>query len=158
MAVIGQKRTSNITIVMNARALLACLDGSGSDVEWAAVSELRARADVCKLLLSHFRASSKWQVRASCVYHATRYAGSDENAFLLGVLATRDRSEVVRYRAAMLLAVAQRDSGIEPLRVMQSHYRKSAPDAAAAISAIEGRNRNLFVDRDGSGMTTLVVN
>lgn len=143
---------------MNARALLACLDGSGSDVEWAAVSELRGRDDVCELLLSHFSASPRWQVRASCVYHATRYAQSDENAFLLGVLATRDRAQVVRYRAAMLLAVAQRDSGIEPLRVMQSHYTKSAPDAAAAISAIEGKNRNLFVDRDGSGMTTLVVN
>lgn len=158
MTVIGQKQTSNIGNVMNARALLECLDGSGSDVEWAAVSELRRRKDVCGLLLSHFRVSSKWQVRASCVYHATRYAERDESAFLLGVLATRDRSQAVRYRAAMLLAVAQRDTGIEPLRVMQSLYKKSAHDAAAAICAIEGKNRNLFVDRDGSGMTALVVN
>lgn len=141
---------------MDVRALLDGLDGSGSKAEWAVVSKLRNRYDICQLLLSHFKASPKWQSRASCVYHAMRYAENDESAFLIGVLATQDRSKVVRFRAAMLLA--QRETGIAPLRIMQSNYMDSAPDAAAAISAIEKKDKNLFVDRDGSGMSTWVVN
>ena len=137
-------------------ALLAQLDGSGSDAEWAAVKSLCAFEDLPALLLHWYGQSRKLGARASCVYHSLPYAKGNESAFKLGVIATADRSKVVRYRAAMLLAIAQNPAAIPSLEAL-SENEESRPDALAAINAIRLRNPNLFVDRDGSGQVTLNV-
>jgi hypothetical protein len=142
---------------MNVEALLGTLDGSGSDAEWAAIHELRTRSDLPELLFRQYAKSKLLGARASCVYHSVRYAATSGPALELGIAATRDRSKVVRYRAAMLLAVAQDRRAIAALQSMAEAYPASATDAAAAIAAIESGNPNRFVDRDNSGKTTLRI-
>ena len=142
---------------MDTKSLLLKLDGSGSDAEWGAVMQLRKRDDFPDLLFDRYKDSKNWSTRASCVYHATMYAKESEKARQLGVLATQDKSKVVRYRAALLLAVAQNESAIGALVAMKEKSESSAMDAVAAIAAIQQRNPNLFVDRTGSGNMTLNI-
>ena len=137
-------------------ALLAQLDGSGSDSEWHAVKLLQAHANLPELLLNWYGQSRKFGARASCVYHSLRYAKDNQSAFNLGVIATGDKSKVVRYRAAMLLAIAQNPAAIPSLETLGEN-EQSRSDAQAAINAIRLRNPNLFVDRDGTGRVTLNV-
>lgn len=55
--------------------LMNRIDGSGSDTEWAAATELRALGiEFPRLLTQRFKESRSWKVRSSCVYHAMRYA------------------------------------------------------------------------------------
>ena len=137
--------------------LLSKLNGSGSDEEFAAVESLQATGMLPALLLSKYHRSRAWQQRASCVYHAVKYSRESQDAFELGVNALKDKSKVVRYRATMLLAVSQRRDATPHLRKLEALGNVSAPDAKAAIQAIEASDPNLFVDRDGSGMVTLHV-
>ena len=133
------------------------LDGRGSDAEWAAVTALEELGDrFPDLLLSTYRHSKKWGQRASCVYHAMRYARTNHAAYQLGVEALHDRSKHVRYRACMLLSVAQRAEAIDPLRTLLNDP-DSAQDAKAAIEALERKDQNLFVDREHSGNVVLRV-
>jgi hypothetical protein len=138
------------------KGLLAQLDGSGSEAEWLAVKSLHGHPNLPELLLNWYSRSPRLGARASCVYHCLRYAQSNESAFKLGVIATKDRSKVVRYRAAMLLAVAQNPAAIPSLEAL-SQNDQSRSDAQAAINAIRLRNPNLFVDRAGTGRATLCV-
>jgi hypothetical protein len=137
---------------------LSKLDGRGSDSEFAAVEALAKLGDrFPELLLDKYRSARKWGDRASCVYHATKYAKSNEAAYKVGIEALRDRSKVVRYRACLLLAVAQRAEAIgflEPL-LFDSN---TGSDAKAAIDAIKHQNQNYFVDRDHSGKVRLNIN
>jgi hypothetical protein len=140
--------------------LLDCLDGSGSDEEWKAALELRARLgkDLPDQLLSRYRQARKWQVRSSCVYHAVRYAKDSDAAIELALLGVKDKARVVRYRACMLLACSLRKELVPTLRVLLAAVPEDAKaDVLAAIDAIESQNQNYFVDRDHSGMTTLNV-
>jgi hypothetical protein len=133
------------------------LDGRGSDSEFHAVKLLANLGDVFpKLLLEKYRSATKLGDRASCVYHATKYANSNEAAFTLGTEALRDRSKVVRYRACLLLAVAQRPEAICSLERLLSDPI-SGSDAKAAIDAIRNRNQHYFVDRDHSGKMFLKI-
>jgi hypothetical protein len=120
------------------------------------VKLLQTHANCPELLLNWYNRSRKLGPRASCVYHSLRYAKNNESTFKLGLIATGNKSKVVRYRAAMLLAVAQNPAAIPSLETM-SENAQSRPDAQAAINAIRHRNPNLFVDRDGSGRVTLNV-
>lgn len=136
---------------------LSKLDGRGSDDEFAAVQELaQLGSQFPEVLLAAYRSSRNWSNRTSYVYHATKYSRSSDAAFALGIEALSDRSKYVRYRACKLLAVAQRDEAIEPLRSLLSDP-DSNEDAAAAIDAIEHKNHNLFLDRDHSGKVTLNI-
>ena len=137
--------------------LLSKLDGSGSDTEFSAVTALQSTGMLPALLLGKYQRSRAWQERASCVYHAIKFARESQEAFELGVNALRDKSKVVRYRAAMLLAISQRREAIPHLQQLQTLGGTSAADAKAALQAIESGNQNLFVDRDGSGMVTLQI-
>jgi len=85
-----------------------------------------------------------------------RYSRTHHAAYQLGVEALRDRSKHVRYRACMLLSVAQREEAIAPLRALLDDP-DSAQDAKAAIEALERRDQSLFVDREHSGKVVLRV-
>jgi hypothetical protein len=107
-------------------------------------------------LLEKYKRSGKLGQRASCVYHATKYAKANAAAYQLGLEALRDKSTVVRYRACLLLAVAQRREAIPSLRALVTS-NLSRDDALAAIYALEHRNHHYFVDREHSGKVTLNV-
>ena len=141
-------------------ALVARLDGSGSKDEWEAVDTLRGLGNrFATLLLERYRVARKYQVRCSCVYHATRYARESEDAVTLGREAVRDRSRPVRYRACMLLAYSLRRDLLKELReqLETAGPRSNPDDLAAAIDAIESGNSSYFVDRDHSGMVTFTI-
>ena len=136
---------------------LETLDGRGSDEEFAAVDALSELGmGFPALLLERYRQATKWGERASCVYHATKYAKNSAHAFQLGVVALGDRSSRVRYRACMLLAVAQNREALGPLQELLSNSQSEA-DARAAIDAIEKSNVHLFVDREHTGKITLCI-
>ena len=133
------------------------LDGSGSDEEYQAIKSLSSLGDkLPSLLLKKYHSSSKWGERASCVYHAIKYAHKNQDAFQLGIESIKDKSKKVRYRACMLLAVSQNIKAIPYLKPLLN-VSGSQEDAKAAIDAIENKNHNYFVDRDHSGMVTLNV-
>jgi len=140
-------------------ALLNDLDGRGSDREWKAVKQLRGLRELPEHLLRHYRRSRRFGARAACVYHCTPFAASNQSALTLGILALEDKSKIVRYRAALLLAIAQKTEAIPALEAMRQRRQsnESADDAAAAITAIRTKNPNRFVDRENSGMLKLNV-
>jgi hypothetical protein len=140
--------------------LLSKLDGSGSDSEWAAAKELQVLGEeLPRYLLDKFRNSRQWKHRCSCVYHAVRYARSNEDAVLVGREAIRDKSKMVRYRGCMLLAYAQREDTLPELKEVLKGLGSGAgsDDVRAAIDAIEHKNHNYFVDRKHSGKITLAI-
>lgn len=140
--------------------LLARVDGSGSDEEWKAINELRSRMgdELPDQLLGLYKKSKKWKVRSSCVYHSVRYARTSKAAIDLALLAVRDKSQVVRYRACMLLAYSQIKELLPILKLLLDAVDDSTKvDVRAAIDAIAFENQNFFVDRDHSGMTTLNI-
>jgi len=140
--------------------LLDRLDGTGSNTEWEAALQLRSLgSDLPRLLLQRFRSARSWKVRSSCVYHAVRYSLESRDAVILGLEAIRDRSKVVRYRGAMLLAYAQDPTTVAPIRTALAEMSgtQRTDDLLAAIDAIENKNHNYFVDRDHTGKLTLTV-
>lgn len=142
---------------MNIEEKLKYLDGRGSDAEYDAVRDLsQLGLEFPKLLLQRYRCSKKWGERASCVYHACKYAVASESAYELALEALKDRSKIVRYRACMLLSFAQKTCAIESLELLLTNS-DSSEDAKAAINAIEHKNPNLFADREHSGKVTLNV-
>ena len=111
-----------------------------------------------KLLFEEYLKSRSWRIRAVCVYHCIGRPRTDDHSYRIGLEGIKDKSRVVRYRACMLLAVAQRDEALPHLRKLLLHSDEaSVADARAAIDAIENRNKNFFVDRDHSGMIELDV-
>ena len=140
-------------------ALMAKLDGRGSDDEWTAVRTLRLElgAGFAGELLAAYKTAKSWRHRTSYVYHAMSVCTESNDAIALGELALFDKSKVVRYRACMLLAIAQRVSALPVLDEALSRGLDSADDYRAAIDAIRHRNPNYFVDRDHSGQVTLGV-
>lgn len=140
--------------------LLDRLDGSGSDLEWKAVLELRSRlgGSLPDRLLPRYLLAKRWPVRSSCVYHAVRYAKTSNAAVDLALLAVKDKSKVVRYEACMLLACSQRKDILPRLRdLLATTNEDTKADLLAAIDAIESQNQNFFVDPEHSGMITLNV-
>lgn len=144
----------------NAEGLLDRLDGSGSDDEWNAALELRSLLEdrLPDQLLTRYKQAKKWPVRSSCVYHSVRYAKTSDAAVELALLALKDRSQVVRYRACMLLAYSQRKELLPRLRgLLAELHEETKVDVLAAVDAIESENQDYFVDRDHSGMMTLNI-
>lgn len=137
--------------------LLDSLDGRGSDDEFRAIRSLHqlVGARLPELLLARYRSSRLAGPRSSCVYHATIFARSSDDAVQLGLEALRDRSKVVRYRACGLLAYSQRRSLLDALRAHVSGIPDaSRADLLATIDALEQGNHHLFVDREHSGKVT----
>jgi hypothetical protein len=138
-------------------AALAALDGRGSDAEFDAARRLAALGDRFPALLREkYKGSRNLGERASCVYHATKFAKVNAAAYQLGIEALHDKSKVVRYRACLLLAVAQRREAIPLLKALVTSD-SSREDALAAIDALEHGNQHFFVDREHSGKVTLNV-
>ena len=138
-------------------AKLKLLDGRGSDDEYEAVKALSKLGDKFPdFLLQKYRVSKKWGERASCVYHAIKFAKTNDSSYQLGIEAIQDKSKHVRYRACMLLAVAQKSEAIIVLESLLKNA-DSASDAVAAIDSIKHQNHHYFADRDHSGKVTLNV-
>ena len=137
--------------------LLSKLDGRGTDAEYDAIKSLSRLGEALPgMLLKKYHASNNYGERASCVYHAIKYAKNNKEAFQLGLEAIKDKSKKVRYRACMLLAISQNNAAIPNLKKLLSDT-DSNEDAKAAIDAIQNKNHNYFVDRDHSGKVTLNV-
>jgi hypothetical protein len=139
--------------------LLNLLDGKGSNQEYDAIEEIRKISGDRFPYYLHmkYRKSKRMAQRASCVFFASGYARSSEDAFQLGLEALHDKSQVVRYRACGLLAFAQNLRAMPFLRLalekFESHQVTRA-DVSAAIDAIENKNHHYFHDRKHSGMVT----
>lgn len=134
------------------------LDGSGSDSSWKARDKLvETLGD--KLpdeALRRYKLTKKWGHRTHLVYALTRYAKTSKTAVELGLLASTDKSKVVRYRALMLLALAQDQSTLEKLEsLLPTIPSVSKADLLAAIDAIKCKNQHYFIDRDHSGRVFL---
>jgi hypothetical protein len=130
---------------------------AGEDEAWNA---LRPHGiAVVPYLLEAYPRFRRSQGRASLVYHAVQYARKSEDAVRLGILGSRDKSWVVRYRALELLAYSLRTDVLGEIRGQLSNSdKRTASDAMAAIAAIEEQNHHLFHDRDRTGRTRWVVN
>lgn len=115
--------------------------------------------EVVPFLRAAYPTFRKSQGRVSLVFHSIRYARSSEDAFQLGIAATKDRATLVRYRACGLLAYSLRKDALPVLRELLNHSdKRTSEDARAAIDAISHQSHHYFVDRDHSGRTTWVVN
>ena len=136
------------------RKLVADLETTKSSEEetaWGKLTPLGHK--VLPFFLEHYPKMKKWQGRVSLVFHAIPYARTYEDAFQLGIKATKDKATVVRYRACMLLAYSLRKDALPYLRALLDHKdAKTVADATAAIDAIEHNNHNYFIDREHSGM------
>lgn len=133
--------------------LLAKLDGSGSEDEWAAADELRTLGlQLPPILRRHYQHAKKAGTRAACVFHCIRYARVSADAVALGLDALKDRSKAVRYRACQLLAWSQAKEALPGLRAaLRDSPRSGKEDLVAAIDALEAGNPNFFVDREHTG-------
>jgi hypothetical protein len=151
---------SSLNAEADIERLLDQLDGGGSEREWSAAIELRSRLGntLPDRLLPRYRLAKKWSARSSHVYHAVRYASDSSAAIELALLALHDKAKVVRYRACMLLACSQKTELLPLLHDMVAGVPEDTKaDLMAAIDAIEYQKVDYFVDRDHSGMTSLVV-
>ena len=112
-------------------------------------------AAVLPLFLQYYPKLRKFRGRSSVVYTAIKFALVSDLAVDLGIMALNDKSELVRYRACMLLAYSLRRDAIPDLRKVLGHpHAKTAADAAAAaaaIDAIEHQNHHYFQDRHHTG-------
>jgi hypothetical protein len=130
------------------------LDGSGSDSELSAAEQLRQLGlELPRLLLQKFHSANAWQVRASCVYHAMKYARESDDAATLGREAVRDKSRIVRYRGSMLLSYSLRKEVLPDLESALQWWAggPGEDDLRAAIDAIESQNHHYFIDREHTG-------
>lgn len=124
---------------------------SEEEITWRKLKPFGSK--VLPFFLEYYPKMKKWQGRVSLVFHAIPYARSHDDAFQLGIMATKDKATVVRYRACMLLAYSQKKEAIPCLRDLLNHPdMKTVEDATAAIDAIEHGNHNFFIDREHSGM------
>lgn len=143
-------------------SFLSQLDGSGSVKEWEIIHLLRSelKEEFPSHLLELYNRSRKWNIRISCVYHATRYSRTVEDALTLGIVALKDKSRNVRQRACRLLAWSLNPKALKYLydAVKIEQNQSVRTDILAAIDAIKSKNSDYFVDRDRSGMIKLVIN
>jgi hypothetical protein len=142
------------------RATIKALNSNTVAGEEEAWSKLRhLGVEVVPYLREAYPSLSRWQGRVSLVFHSIRFARVSEEAFQLGLEALNDRATVVRYRACALLAYSLRKDALFALKRLLTHAdSKTADNAAAAMNAIRRQNHHLFVDRDGSGNVSWVVN
>ena len=99
--------------------------------------------------LPHIRKSAG---RASIMRYVGRFSRGSEVAMKMGIIATQDRSYVVRYYGCALLAYSLRPEALPALSPLLKHSdERTVEDARAAIDAIKRKNHNFFTDRDHSG-------
>ena len=143
MVDLSDDQIRELCLAMDTRSSVDC------DRAWGQLRHLGTA--VVPYLTDAYHEMSKWQGRVACVFHLIRYGRSHDEAFQLGIEALNDRATLVRYRACMLLAGAQRTDALPHLQKLLAHAdHKTADDAAAAIDAIENQNPNWFLDRDHS--------
>jgi hypothetical protein len=135
------------------RGLVARLDTARTSDQDAAWERLRPLGEaVVPFLAGAFSTMKKWQGRAALVFHAIKYARANEAAFGLGLLACKDRSNVVRHRGCGLLAYSLKREALPHLEPLLKHGNpETVADARAAMDAIAHQNHHYFVDRSHSG-------
>lgn len=136
------------------------LGGSGSDDERSAIKELRRRLGdkLPDYFLREYKAAKKWKARAAIVFYAIGFPSSNEAIIALGLLALTDKSQVVQYRAAMLLSVTQRKDILPQMeQIMESLPMDKREDIIAAMDTISCQNVNYFADRRHTGKIRLNI-
>ncbi|MEO0481585.1 MAG: hypothetical protein AAF196_19110 [Planctomycetota bacterium] len=134
-----------------------CKTAQAVEEAWAPLRPL-GEAIAPYLLAAYPRTRSR-QGRTALVFHSTRYARTSQATYELGLIALADRSFMVRYRACGVLAYSLRRDALPHLQPLASHVDpRTAEDAEAAISAIQGGNHHLFVDRHRTGQVHWIVN
>src|SRR5678816_1615219 len=92
---------------------------SGSTDQDTAWEELRPLGpDAVPLFAEAFAGARRWQGRVALVYHCIRFARVVPAAFDLGLVALRDKSYMVRYRACGLLAYSLKVEALPVLRTL----------------------------------------
>ncbi|MDH3419807.1 MAG: hypothetical protein OEM78_10060 [Gammaproteobacteria bacterium] len=130
---------------------------AGEEAAWLKLQDLGVK--VVPYLREAYSAFSRWQGRASLVFHSIRYARVSEDAFQLGLEALNDRATVVRYRACALVAYSLRTDELFALKKLLTHTDpKTVEDAKAAMNAVRKQNHHFFQDRDESGKVHWLVN
>jgi len=131
---------------------LAVGNGTGQHAEAAWVSLRLIGEAAVEYLVRAYAESNRGEGRAALVFHCMRWADRSNAAFNLAIRALSDRSRSVRYRACMLLALAQRLDALTALEPALSHPdQMTVADAQAAVNAIKAGSPVLFIDRNGSG-------
>ncbi len=141
--------------------LLKLIDGSGSNDERGAISELKKRTGdkFSERMFDLYKNARRWPARSACVFYVIRYARNDKTAVKLGRTAIFDKAYGVRYRACMLLAYSlDRDSIPFLIDALEATDElESCNDLLAAIDSIESKNSDFFLDRDHSGRVHMEV-
>jgi hypothetical protein len=117
---------------------------------WSSIEPRQLIPALAEALPLMRRAWGRAQVLSSLV----PYARLSREAVDLAILALADRSYLVRQEACAVLAYSLDPSALKPLEAAAaSADPRTLQDAQAAISAIRGRDHNLYADRAGNGNT-----
>jgi hypothetical protein len=127
----------------------------GSDV---AAFELRWRThqarDLVPVLVAAFSLTKRAYGRAAILSRLLPFARLSPPITVLASQALLDRSYIVREHGCMVLAYSQAHTALSSLHEATTHADpRTQSDARAAISAIESRNHNRYVDRQETGNT-----
>jgi hypothetical protein len=142
------------------RALVEAFTVKSSFGNEPGYKEIKALGEeVIPYFLEQYPKSSRWEQRVAYVYHSIRPAANgNKTAFQLGLLALKDKSKHVRYRACMLLACAQDIEALPYLEALRDHpVSETKKDVEAAIDALKSKNHHYFIDRSHSNKMFLNV-
>jgi hypothetical protein len=132
------------------------LDGFDSESQRNAVKRLQTTLgpQFPSLMLEHYRRSTRYRSRLSCVYYTLPYCRWNEDALQLGIEGSLDRSKHVRYRSFQLLALSQNARAVKHIDTLLESSSKGSrdKDLLACHAALIRKNINCFPDRNFSGM------
>ena len=141
-------------------AAILALDGHKN---WGEVEDAREKLvplgrKIFPFALSAYPTLRSYMARTSLVYTAMKFALVEDDAVTLALMALEDRSARVIYYACMLLAVAGRHETIVALKALENHKNPDVrSDASAAVMAILEDNRDLFLDRNRTGLVRIKI-
>lgn len=138
--------------------LLKAVDGSGSDAEQLCLRQLQKLtktqgAYVCEQLAGQYHRSVNAVARARLVNLAVSAAHCNPAAFELGLSALKDPAQPVRFYACKLLAWAQQQKALFPLKAARDRWQDTPTHTHinAAMDAILHRNPHYFLDHHHTG-------
>jgi hypothetical protein len=134
--------------------LASNIDGQGSEKEHESLRVLEAKlaGQLPNFLLELFKKSKNRGTRAACIFYCLGWARDSEAAKVLALLAVKDKSYIVRYRACQLLAYSL-DKGLlsQMEKLRNQSEKKTQDDLDAAMDAISNQNHHFFKDRLHTG-------
>lgn len=118
---------------------------SEQEKHWVEIKELDL--DIPYYFLKVYPTFKKWQGRVLLVFSCIKYARINQSAFELGIKALDDKSTLVRYHGACILAYSLRKEAIPYLEKNLNHSDKETQkDAERAIKAINNQNHHIFME------------